>query len=198
MHRKSNFFNMNKINKKVNFSDYQGKFDEKLKIQLRENPESIDTETMRAFLYGYTFTDDYAQMKDLEELSMDYWKERAEEAFWENIENEDYDIDTEFEKLETLSISDVKDMYLVDSIQERLLLKTIDSTGDGKSPETALCVISVDQEYEYLERVVPYCNLKLACQSVCDGIDCLEFEPNIFNIDRIYFDISRRFEVGYN
>lgn len=33
------------------------------------------------------------------------------------------------------------DVYFDVSPQERLILETIDSTGDGKTPETALCVI---------------------------------------------------------
>lgn len=41
------------------------------------------------------------------------------------------------------------DDYEQDTPQERLLMEAIDSTGDGKSPETSLCVIDVHQEYEY-------------------------------------------------
>ena len=108
-------------------------------------------------------------------MSMDYWSEQSEMIC---------------EDLQT-------DMYEADTIQERKLLETIDSTGDGKTPETALCVIEVGQEYEYLQRVFPYSVLQVKCQSVSDGIDCLEFEDNPFGIEKIYFDISRRFEVGY-
>ena len=86
---------------------------------------------------------------------------------------------------------------MVNTPQERLLMKTIESTGDGKSPETAFCVIDVGQEYEYIERKFPFCCLKMTKQSVRNGIDCLHFEENSFEIDCIYFDISRRFQVGY-
>ena len=57
------------------------------------------------------------------------------------------------------------------------------------SRETALCVTDVGQEYEYMERVRPYNFLKVVRQSVEDGIDCLEFEPNIFGVERLYFEI---------
>ena len=87
-------------------------------------------------------------------------------------------------------------MYDVSTVQERRILEAIDSTGDGKTPETALCVIDVGQEYEYISRVFPYSELRQLKQSVCNGIDCLEFEP-AYGVDRIYFDIGRRFEVGY-
>ena len=39
--------------------------------------------------------------------------------------------------------------------------------------------------------------LRLVEQSVVNGIDCLTFENNRGGIEKVYFDISRRFEVGY-
>ena len=83
------------------------------------------------------------------------------------------------------------------SPQEKLILEAIDSTGDGKTPETALCVIDVHQEYEYIQRVVRLSVLQLVKQSVKNGIDCLVLEDYDGRIEKIYFDISRRFEVGY-
>ena len=76
-------------------------------------------------------------------------------------------------------------------------VETIDSTGDGKTPEAALCVIDVHQEYEYIQRVVRLSVLQLVRQSVADGIDCLELKDYDGHIEKVYFDISRRFEVGY-
>ena len=150
---------MEKTFKKVNYSEYEGKYDEQIKEKMANAPESIDIETMRANLYGYTFTKEYADGVIPDELSMDYWEEY--------------------------------------SPQEELLLKAIDSTGDGKTPETALCVIDVHQEYEYIQRVVRLFVLRLVEQSVVNGIDCLTFENNRGGIEKVYFDISRRFEVGY-
>ena len=90
-----------------------------------------------------------------------------------------------------------KDPGSVDvSPQEKLILETIDSTGDGKTPETALCVIDVHQEYEYIQRVVRLSVLQLVKQSVRNGIDCLELKNYDGRIEKVYFDISRRFEVG--
>ena len=161
--------------KKVDYRKYEFAYDAKLSATLHTSPNDIDLESMRAYIYGYTFTDDYAKCTFPDEMSMDYWSEQS---------------DMICEDLQT-------DMYEADTIQERKLLETIDSTGDGKTPETALCVIDVGQEYEYLQRVFPYSVLQVKCQSVSDGIDCLEFEENAFGIEKIYFDISRRFEVGY-
>ena len=145
--------------KKVNYSEYEGKYDESIKERLEKDPESVDVETMRAFLYGYTFTKEYAKGEIPDEFSMDYWEEF--------------------------------------SPQEKLILETIDSTGDGKTPETALCVIDVHQEYEYIQRVVRLSVLQLVRQSVMNGVDCLELKDYDDRIEKVYFDISRRFEVGY-
>ena len=63
---------MEKIFKKVNYSDYAGKFDESIMERIHTSHESIDVETMRANLYGFTFTEDYKAMKIPDEFSMDY------------------------------------------------------------------------------------------------------------------------------
>ena len=86
--------------------------------------------------------------------------------------------------------------YFDVSPQEKLILETIDSTGDGKTPETALCVIDVHQEYEYIQRVVRFGVLKIVKQSFSEGIDCIELEGHNGQVEKLYFDISRRFEVG--
>ena len=165
---------------KIDYNHYKDAYDAKLNEKMHSAPSDIALEDMRAYIYGYTFTDDYAQCTFPDEMSMDYWSEQLDEH------NADSD---------TCTSED--DLYEVSTIQERKILEAIDSTGDGKSPVTALCVIDVGQEYEYLYRVFPYSMLKVKHQSVSNGIDCLEFEDNCFQIERIYFDISRRFEVGY-
>ncbi|MCQ2259107.1 MAG: DUF4919 domain-containing protein [Bacteroidaceae bacterium] len=165
---------MRKIDK-IDYSKYKDSYDEKVNEQLHHAPSDIELESMRAYIYGYTFTEGYAKGVFPDEMSMDYWSEQLDELGEE----------TEF------------DLYEVETKQERKLLEAIDSTGDGKTPETALCVISVGQEYEYLQRVFPYSILTVKQQSFSNGIDCLEFEENAFGVERIFFDISRRFEVGY-
>ena len=181
---------------KVNYSEYEGKYDERIKEKMAKEPESIDVETMRANLYGYTFTKEYADGEIPDELSMDYW----EEYHFENDlldEPVDIDLDSMLREMEQpLREKDLSPYFDV-SPQEKLLLEAIDSTGDGKTPETALCVIDVHQEYEYIQRVVRLFVLRLVEQSVVNGIDCLTFENSRGGIEKVYFDISRRFEVGY-
>lgn len=169
--------------KKVDYSEYEGRYDESVNDELTTSPENLSVETMREYLYGYTYTEDYAKGEFPDEMSMDYWRDSDKGICDDDSEDE---IDSIFD-----------DNYCIYTLQERRILEAIDSTGDGMSRETALCVTDVGQEYEYMERVRPYSFLKVVRQSVEDGIDCLEFEPNIFGVERIYFDISRRFDVGY-
>ena len=179
--------------KKVIYSEYEGKYDESIKERLEKDPGSIDVDMMRANLYGYTYTKEYADGDIPDELSMDYWEERHEEMELDNLN---------FEECEMLDnpdflLEDVDDSPYFDvSPQEKLILETIDSTGDGKTPETALCVIDVHQEYEYIQRVVRLSVLQLVKQSLKNGIDCLELKDYDGRIEKVYFDISRRFEVG--
>ena len=185
---------MEKIYNKVNYSEYEGKYDERIKIRMEKSPESIDIETMRANLYGYTFTKAYAEGKIIDEFSMDYWEERNQ---WISFENSDFE-DCEILNDSDFSLEDVDESPYFDvSPQEKLILEAIDSTGDGKTPETALCVIDVHQEYEYIQRVVRLSVLQFVRQSVNNGIDCLQLKDFDGRIEKVYFDISRRFEVGY-
>ena len=187
---------MEKTFKIVNYSEYEGKYDEQIKEKMAKEPESIDIETMRANLYGYTFTKEYADGEIPDEFSMDYWEEYS----FENDLLEDpveIDLDSMLHEMELPLREKDPSPYFDVSPQEELLLKAIDSTGDGKTPETALCVIDVHQEYEYIQRVVRLFVLRLVEQSVVNGIDCLTFENNRGGIEKVYFDISRRFEVGY-
>lgn len=187
-----------KVINKVIYSEYDGKYDERIVERLVASPRDIEVEEMREFLYGYTFTENYAKGEFPDEMSMDYWRDDYDMAE-ENLNlNFDDDFFAKADIEDFLNDESVSDDYFVDTIQERRFLEAIDSTGDGKSPVTALCVTDVGMEYEYIRRVFPYCTLKVEKQSVSgEGIDCLEFEENDFGVERIYFDMARRFEVGY-
>ena len=173
---------------KVNYSDYKDKYDESIKTKMATSPESINIETMRENLYGYTFTEDFAKGVIPDELSMDYWENML------LVDNHKHYETLDFEDI--LNDIDLDDEYFDVTPQERLILETIDSTGDGKTPETALCVIDVHQEYEYIDRVVRFTGLQLIKQSVANGIDCLHFKDIDGDIEKVYFDITRRFDVG--
>ena len=180
---------MEKKLNKVQYSEYEGKYDASIKEGLKKDPLSVDVETMRENLYGYTFTKEYAEGIIPDELSMDYWANRYLED--DNVPIKALDVENIFDDI------NFDDDYFDVTPQERLILETIDSTGDGKTPETALCVIDVHQEYEYINRVVRLSILQLVKQSVANGIDCLELKDFDGRIIKVYFDISRRFDVGY-
>ena len=178
---------MEKTFKKVDYSEYKDKYDEEIRTTMKTAPENIDVETMRANLYGYTFTKEYAEGLIPDEFSMDYWEEL-------HLDDDIKDLNL-LDDLDHLLEDETDSPYFDVSPQEELILKTIDSTGDGRTPETALCVIDVHQEYEYIARVVRFFGMRLVRQSVANGIDCLELKNFRGNIEKVYFDISRRFEV---
>ena len=177
--------------KKVDFMAYEGKYDNSIRELMTKAPNSIDVETMRAHLYGFTFTPEYAMMDFPDELSMDYWSDRFEEGV---SELKRAGVCTIFEKRqEGDSVPVMTSFYDVVMPQEELILRTIDSTGNGLTPETALCVINVCQEYEYMRRVMPFSKLQMVKQTICNGIDCISFAHNIYGVEKLYFDIHRRF-----
>ena len=118
--------------KKVNYEDYKDKYDEQFKAIMETSPERIDIETMRANLYDYTFTKGYAEGVIPDELSMDYWKER----YFEDELDESGDVDVQAVIRDMiLARGETEGIYWPVSPQEKLILKAIDSTGDGKTAE---------------------------------------------------------------
>ena len=61
--------------KKLDYSEYEGRYDESVNDELTTSPENLSIETMREYLYGYTFTDDYVNGVFPDEMSMDYWRD---------------------------------------------------------------------------------------------------------------------------
>ena len=177
---------------KVDFNQYRDAYDKDVIQAWKRKVLKLDVETLRALMFGFTFTSDYAEGYLEDSFFMDFWRDNTSVLDLEPDSNNGFD-----DLFEEAMNNAMDDDYMVDTPQERLLMQTIESTGDGKSPETAFCIIDVDQEYEYLKRKIPFCSLRITLQSECNGIDCLHFEENPFKIDCIYFDIRRRFEVGY-
>lgn len=176
---------------KVDFNQYRDAYDKDVIQAWKSGEQELDVETLRALMYGFTFTKDYASGNLEDSFFMDFWRDNSLDL---KLQFDSYNID---DAIEEAMNNAMDDDYMVNTPQERLLMKTIESTGDGKSPETAFCVIDVHQEYEFIERKFPFCCLKMTKQSVRNGVDCLHFEENSFGIDCLYFDISRRFDVGY-
>lgn len=171
---------------KVDYNAYKDSYDQLLINAWKTCEIKLDDDKLRALMYGYTFTDDYAKCKIEEGLLADFWEDR-----WEPIEiggdSDSSDDD-----------SDVCDENDFMTPQELQLIRVLESTGDGLTPETAISVIDVQQEYEYIQRKFPYSVLCTESQTLLDGhIDRIDFEENPFGVKSLYFDISRRCEVGY-
>ena len=96
---------MNKQFNNVDYSEYEGKYDESIKERLEKDPGSVDVEMMRANLYGYTYTKEYAAGEIPDEFSMDYWEERQEEMELDNPK----EIDFESMRNEIYQLLDKKD-----------------------------------------------------------------------------------------
>lgn len=153
--------------RKVDYEMYRDSFSVDLYNEFINNwKEDLSVEDVRALMYGYTFTEEYAKHSETGPFDFECWEEE---------------------------LSD--NGYL---LQKGMIAKAIISTGDGKTPQTAFCVIDIYQEYELLSILMPECTPLVKKQELLSGnIDCLEFEPNCYGIERMYFDMSRRFEVGY-
>lgn len=164
---------------KVNFEEYAHSFSqEKLEDFRHGRLSQIHMGTMRELLYGYTFTPEYASGEIDDALSVDYWEEL--------LRNGD-------EAHDCVLNQNPHTLGYVKTEQAKMLLLTILLTGDGETPEKAFCVISVAQEYEFMKYIFPYRYLKMKrqVQLIGKGIDCIEFEPNVFQVDKLYFDYHR-------
>lgn len=83
--------------------------------------------------------------------------------------------------------------WRADQIENAIL-----STGDGRTPETAFDVIDISQEYDLIKCLMPIDTPLVVAHELLPGnIDRLELEENPYGITEMYFDIHRRFEVGY-
>ncbi len=182
----------------MDYTNFRQSYDANLINSWKKDETEMSVDTLRGLLYGFTFTQDYAKGDIEDALFMDYWRDKHLKE--RNADDDDYSFspqeEKEFDPMDEImdAVNNV-DLYEVDTPQEHLLMEVLDSTGDGKTPETAISVIDVSQEYEYLERKFPYSCIHTYKQELCNGIDCLYFKENVYGIKCIYFDIKRKFEV---
>ena len=74
--------------------------------------------------------------------------------------------------------------------QMMMLFSAITSTGDGKTPETAIHVISTADEYGLMDMI----GLSLKSQSLIErhgrSYDLMEFKENNYGLESVYFDVT--------
>lgn len=188
--------------KKVDFSKYKDSYSKELLEKFLAGTE-LSTEHVRELMYGYTFTKEYAENSDDSNFSISHWYEvidKAERMQFGDIADDDNDTIPNPEDLDEMD----DDEY--DAIIDRasdiadMIFYAIYSTGDGKTPKTAFCIIDTYQEYEMLHRLFGR-DVRIIRQSLLkNNIDCIEFKSTFCGSDQdftVYFDVSRRFEVGY-
>lgn len=154
---------------KVDFEKYRNTFSvEQLEEFVSGRGNEFSAGDVRSLMYGYTFTDEYARHPESSVFDNAWWTDRLGQES---------------------GLSD----------QEILIAEAILGTGDGKSAESAFCVIDIYQEYNLISLLMPHDTPLVKKQTLLEGwIDCLEFEPNAYGVEKMYFDVHRRFEVGYN
>lgn len=168
---------------KVNFEEYAHSYNNKLMEDFRQGRlwKFQQGGTMRDLMYGYTFTPEYASGEVDDALSVDYWEALAQNGGEMNG---------------CVLVQSLSPYYKVKSEQAKILLKTIFISGEGKTPGTAFCVISVQQEYEFINHFFPYYMMEVKRQVlVGEGIDRIEFEDHPLGIKQVYFDVHRYMDV---
>lgn len=165
--------------RKVDFQEYEHSYNEELRQDFVEGRLGKDTpiETLRGLMYGYTFSEEYRTSSSNEILCADHWP------------SEDYKT--------CLRIINPK-VRISEGYQHQQIINTLLSSGDGCTPETAFCVINTHQEYELMDYLFCKNIPEILEQRLCEGgIDQISFKPNDFGVEKLYFDIHRRFDVGY-
>ncbi|MBR5083415.1 MAG: DUF4919 domain-containing protein [Prevotella sp.] len=168
---------------KVNFEEYAHSYNNKLMEDFRQGRlwKFQQGGTMRKLMYGYTFTPEYASGEVDDALSVDYWEELARNGGEANG---------------CVLDQSPSPYYKVKTVQARKLLETIFISGEGKTPGTAYSVISVQQEYEFINHFFPYYMMEVKRQVlVGEGIDRIEFEDHPYGVKQVYFDVHRYMDV---
>ena len=189
--------------KKVDFSKYKDSYTNELLEKFLSGTE-LSTETVRGLMYGYTFTKKYANHEDDEHFSISHWYkviDKAERMQFGEIDDDDTPLAIpDFDNLDEMEEDEYDEIIDRASDIADMIFYAIYSTGDGKTPETAFCIIDTYQEYEMLHRLFGR-DVRVTMQSLIHGnIDCIEFKSTFCGPEqdfKVYFDISRRFEVGY-
>lgn len=154
----------------VNYNEYVGTFQEEM-IQEFTDGTLTDIEDVRKFLYGFATSPIYLdQFMYMDETLPRWWEQNAKD------ENRDLNVGCD---------SKGKN-FIVETLQEQLIIEAMLSTGDGFKPETAIYVIEIEQEYDFMTRVYPDLLKHMKCQTLVSKenehheYDYFEFEFNIY------------------
>ena len=156
----------------VNYDEYIGAYQDDM-IQRFSDGTLTDIEDVRKFVYGYATTPMYLEEGEECDETLPRW-------WTENSNNTDFH---------------VQDDYVVPTLQEKLIIDALKSTGDGLTKETAIYVTEIEQEYDYMDRVYPdIIRLRKRQTLVSDDeheYDMFIFRDNPRGIKELWFECSR-------
>ncbi len=177
--------------RKVDLQKYKDAYTNELRKRFLRGAE-MSVEEVRRLIYGYTFTEEYSTNPACSILSINFWynvidkAEREEivnlpEFYSDIVENPDDICEEEFEEIIDRA-SDIADM----------IHDAIYSTGDGKTPKTAFCVIDICQAHEILSRLFGRDIRQINQVPIAENIECITFRSKFCGADaefKAYFEI---------
>lgn len=155
-------------------NQYRGRWhNDNIAVILEQAPQRIAQFYLSSQMYGYTFDPAYQQVPLPWFFSMDFWREHGDSHA----------------ALAPCTLSVSNDNHTCSSIQELLIMRAIDETGDGRTPESPLWVLDVRQAHEYIVRHILYSGRRVVMQGDIDGTYCIELQDDDNQSTRLYFKV---------
>lgn len=164
-----------------------------------ENDTTLTMEQYRALYYGFTLQEDFVPYQQERQKLFDIRRELVKNNGSKKICPEAIKISKEAlddNPFDLLAISTLAFSYLQlnDTVSYNLwndkqnsLLDAIVSSGDGEDIESAIHVISIEHEYEVLNRM----GLQILSDSLCsDKVEYLKVLPNAEDVPGLYFNFG--------
>ncbi|MCQ2292199.1 MAG: DUF4919 domain-containing protein [Bacteroidales bacterium] len=168
----------------------------------QQGDSTFTIDECRHLYFGYVFQPEWnpyglrnSETKYLMQLSMPDNLDTALAAIAkaENIlKNDPFNIDVLMIAFYLASSDLVNNREKAESFNNRIgiVLNAISSCGSGQSPEDAFYVISISHEYTILSLL----GFQLKSQSLSGGCDVMELQENDYDIEKLYFNVSKILE----
>lgn len=164
-----------------------------------QNDTTLTIEQYRALYYGFTLQEDYVPYQHEHQALLDIRKRIVDTNGDSRVCSEAIKIsqaaidDNPFDLLAiatmTFSFQQLKDTVSFARWKDKQnsLLDAIVSSGDGDDVTSPIHVISIEHEYEVLNRL----GLQIDADSLCnDHVEYLKVRPNAEDVQGVYFDFG--------
>lgn len=164
-----------------------------------ENDTTLTLEQYRALYYGYPLQEDFVPYQQEHQDLIDIRRKLVNSNGDKKICPEAINVskaalnDNPFDLLAistmTFAYLQLKDTVSYSSWnnKQNSLLDAIVSSGDGEDPESAIHVISLEHEYEVLNRL----GLQIESDSLCnEQVEYLKVQPNAEDVRGVYFNFG--------